>query len=62
MPDQPQQRVAGWRKYSIALLGLSMGFVLAMMSKLTGEFTTIVMVVVGAYQAANAAVAFAKKP
>ena len=39
-----------------------MGFILAMMSKLTGEFSTIVTVVVGAYQFANAATHFAKKP
>jgi len=56
-----QQRKAGWRKYTIALLGLLLGFSLALFGKLTGEFATIVTVVVGSYQAANAAVAFAKK-
>ena len=61
MPDQPQQRLAGWRKYSVAVLGLTMGFILAMMNRLTGEFSTIVTVVVGAYQFANAATHFAKK-
>ena len=45
----------------MALLGLTMGFVLAMLGKLTGEFSTIVTVVVGAYMGANAAVEWANK-
>jgi hypothetical protein len=64
VPDEQQvtqhQKLVGWRKYSIAFLGLAMGFVLAIFGKLTGEFSTIVTVVVGSYQAANAATHFAK--
>jgi hypothetical protein len=64
VPDDQQvtehQKLVGWRKYSVAVLGLTMGFVLAMIGKLTGEFSTIVTVVVGSYQAANAATHFAK--
>jgi hypothetical protein len=46
----------GGRKYTLALLALCMGFVLALFGKLTPEFTGIATVVVGAFALSNAAI------
>jgi hypothetical protein len=47
-------RIAGWRKWSIAAAALSMGFILALLGKLTGDFATIASITVGAFAAGNA--------
>lgn len=44
----------GWRKFSLSAAGLVFAFVLALLGKLTAEFSTIVAVVVAAYNTANA--------
>lgn len=44
----------GWRKWSVSVLALSMGFTLALLGKLTGEFATIASITVGAFSASNA--------
>jgi hypothetical protein len=46
----------GGRKYTLALLALCMGFLLALFGKLTPEFTGIATVVVGAFAASNAVI------
>ena len=61
MPDQPQQQAHSWRKYSAVMYGMTLGFILALIGKLTGDFTIIVTVGVAAFQVANAATYFAKK-
>lgn len=44
----------GNRKFVIAGGAMILGFVLALVSKLTGEFVTIASVAVGSFAAANA--------
>ena len=44
----------GYRKWSVVVLALVLSFVLALASKLTAEFATIISVCVGAYQIAHA--------
>lgn len=44
----------GYRKWTVALLGVVLAFVLALFGKLTGDFTAVVIGVVGAFHAANA--------
>jgi uncharacterized membrane protein YjjB (DUF3815 family) len=44
----------GWRKWSIAMASLCMGFVLGLLGKLTGDFATIASITVGAFAAGNA--------
>ena len=41
------------RKFIVAMSGLGTSFVLALLNKLTGEYTTVVSVVVGAFHAAD---------
>lgn len=45
--------IKGWRKWSVCVLALVLGFVLALLGKLTGEYATISAVAVGAFAAAN---------
>ena len=47
-------RTQGWRKWSIAAAALTMGFILALLGKLTGDFATIASITVGAFAAGNA--------
>jgi len=51
----------GFRKYSLAFLALATAFTLALLSKLTSDFVTVVSIVVGSYNLANAGVAFANR-
>lgn len=44
----------GWRKFLIAGATLNAAFILALLGKLTGDFVTVAVAVVGAYSAANA--------
>jgi uncharacterized membrane protein YjjB (DUF3815 family) len=44
----------GWRKWSIAMVALSMGFSLALLGLLTADFATIASICVGAFAAGNA--------
>jgi len=44
----------GNRKWTVAMVGLVLAFVLALLGKLTGDFTAVVIGVVGAFHAANA--------
>jgi uncharacterized membrane protein YjjB (DUF3815 family) len=44
----------GWRKYTVAMAALVIGFVLALLGKLSAEFATIAAVAVGAFAAGNA--------
>lgn len=46
----------GGRKYTLSVLALCMGFVLALLGKLTPEFTGIATLVVGAFALSNAAI------
>ena len=50
----------GWRKWSVAMLALLMGYSLALLGKLTSDFATIAAVAVGAYNVANAVVAYGR--
>lgn len=52
----------GYRKLLVILVALSMAFVLALLGKLTAEFTTVASMAIAAFAAANAAVHHAKKP
>jgi hypothetical protein len=42
------------RKWSVAVLGIGLAFALAILGKLTGDFTAVVIGVVGAFHASNA--------
>jgi hypothetical protein len=44
----------GWRKWSVAVLALCMGFILALKGLLTADFATIASITVGAFAAGNA--------
>ena len=45
---------SGLRKWSVSITALTMGFVLALLTKLTPEFATIASITVGAFAAGNA--------
>lgn len=51
--SRPWYEVLGGRKFALASGTLGMGFILALLSKLTPEFTGIAMLVNAAYSAAN---------
>jgi hypothetical protein len=44
----------GYRKFAVTAAALAGGFVLALFGKLTGDFTTIATVCVGAFHASHA--------
>jgi hypothetical protein len=46
-------KLAGWRKLLVALLALSMAFLLALLGKLTADFATVAAVAAGSYNAAH---------
>lgn len=45
---------AGYRKYTVVMAGMIFAFVLALLGKLTAEFSTVVSVSVASFAAANA--------
>lgn len=45
----------GGRKFLIIILGMVMGFTLAMLQRLTGEFTTVLVTLTGFFTAGNTA-------
>jgi hypothetical protein len=46
---------AGGRKFLVTGVGMVMGFSLALLGKLTGEFSSVLVALTGFYSAANAA-------
>lgn len=47
-------KLLGWRKFIVVTLAMVLSFILALLMKLTAEFSTVISVCVGAFVAGNA--------